>query len=232
MARIVYERAAKAGKRVQALGGAKNHMVAMPDAIVAKTVEGIVGSAFADTLIGDEKANQLGGRGGDDAVRGGAALDYALYSFAPAPVTVSLLSATATGGDGDDSLNGIDGILGSAFADVLAGDEGRNVISAGSGADAIRGGDAADTLFGQVWEDVVEGLRGDDYLDGGLGKDRLDGGADRDRCIAGKPDRAISCESIGSPRIVASSEAGAASRTSVAAARSAPSRPGPPPQSR
>src|SRR6201991_4280328 len=46
VAKIVYERAAKAGKRVQALGGAKNHMVAMPDAVVAKTVEGIVGSAF------------------------------------------------------------------------------------------------------------------------------------------------------------------------------------------
>ena len=196
-------------------------------------VEGVIGSAFVDTLIGDEKANQLGGRGGDDVIRGGAALDYALYSFAPAPVTVNLLSATATGGDGDDSLVGIDGILGSAFADVLAGDEGRNVISAGSGADAIRGGDAADTLFGQVGEDVVEGLRGDDYLDGGLGKDRLDGGADRDRCIAGKPDRAISCESIGSPRNLASAETGAASRASArSAARSAPSPPGPPPQSR
>ncbi|HVQ59692.1 MAG TPA: CoA-acylating methylmalonate-semialdehyde dehydrogenase [Solirubrobacterales bacterium] len=46
VARLVYERAAKAGKRVQALGGAKNHMVAMPDAVVGKTVEGIVGSAF------------------------------------------------------------------------------------------------------------------------------------------------------------------------------------------
>jgi malonate-semialdehyde dehydrogenase (acetylating) / methylmalonate-semialdehyde dehydrogenase len=46
VARLVYERAAKAGKRVQALGGAKNHMVVMPDAVVGKTVEGIVGSAF------------------------------------------------------------------------------------------------------------------------------------------------------------------------------------------
>jgi malonate-semialdehyde dehydrogenase (acetylating)/methylmalonate-semialdehyde dehydrogenase len=46
VARLVYERAAAAGKRVQALGGAKNHMVAMPDAVPGKTVEGIVGSAF------------------------------------------------------------------------------------------------------------------------------------------------------------------------------------------
>jgi malonate-semialdehyde dehydrogenase (acetylating)/methylmalonate-semialdehyde dehydrogenase len=46
VAKIVYERAAKAGKRVQALGGAKNHMVVMPDAVLDKTVDGIIGSAF------------------------------------------------------------------------------------------------------------------------------------------------------------------------------------------
>ena len=46
VARLVYERAARAGKRVQALGGAKNHMVVMPDAVIDKTVEGIITSAF------------------------------------------------------------------------------------------------------------------------------------------------------------------------------------------
>src|ERR1700761_5918656 len=46
VAKLVYEGAARAGKRVQALGGAKNHMVVMPDAVIDKTVEGILGSAF------------------------------------------------------------------------------------------------------------------------------------------------------------------------------------------
>ena len=46
VARLVYERAATAGKRVQALGGAKNHMVVMPDAVIEPTVNGIIGSAF------------------------------------------------------------------------------------------------------------------------------------------------------------------------------------------
>jgi malonate-semialdehyde dehydrogenase (acetylating) / methylmalonate-semialdehyde dehydrogenase len=46
VAKLVYERAAAAGKRVQALGGAKNHMVAMPDAVVPETVKGVLGSAF------------------------------------------------------------------------------------------------------------------------------------------------------------------------------------------
>jgi len=46
VAKLVYERAAKSGKRVQALGGAKNHMVVMPDAVIEPTVDGIIGSAF------------------------------------------------------------------------------------------------------------------------------------------------------------------------------------------
>ena len=46
VARHVYERAAATGKRVQALGGAKNHMVVMPDAVIDKTAENILASAF------------------------------------------------------------------------------------------------------------------------------------------------------------------------------------------
>src|SRR4051794_20979861 len=46
VAKLVYEGAARAGKRVQALGGAKNHMVVMPDAVLDETVGGIIGSAF------------------------------------------------------------------------------------------------------------------------------------------------------------------------------------------
>jgi malonate-semialdehyde dehydrogenase (acetylating)/methylmalonate-semialdehyde dehydrogenase len=46
VARHVYQRAAANGKRVQALGGAKNHMVVMPDAVLDRTVDNILGSAF------------------------------------------------------------------------------------------------------------------------------------------------------------------------------------------
>jgi malonate-semialdehyde dehydrogenase (acetylating)/methylmalonate-semialdehyde dehydrogenase len=46
VARIVYERCGATGKRVQALGGAKNHMVVMPDAVVDETVKGLIGSGF------------------------------------------------------------------------------------------------------------------------------------------------------------------------------------------
>lgn len=47
-AKYIYRRAAEKGKRVQALGGAKNYMVVMPDAIVDKTVSNVLGSAFGN----------------------------------------------------------------------------------------------------------------------------------------------------------------------------------------
>src|SRR3954454_11291779 len=46
VAKLVYERCGATGKRVQALGGAKNHIVVMPDAVMGETVKGIVGSLF------------------------------------------------------------------------------------------------------------------------------------------------------------------------------------------
>ena len=46
VAKYVYQAAAAAGKRVQSLGGAKNHLVVMPDADIPKAVDAIMGSAF------------------------------------------------------------------------------------------------------------------------------------------------------------------------------------------
>jgi malonate-semialdehyde dehydrogenase (acetylating)/methylmalonate-semialdehyde dehydrogenase len=46
VARHVYSRGAAAGKRVQALGGAKNHMVVMPDADLDQAADAIVSAAF------------------------------------------------------------------------------------------------------------------------------------------------------------------------------------------
>src|ERR1039457_55186 len=46
VAKYIYTTAAAEGKRVQALGGAKNRLVVMPDADMPKTVEAIIGSAF------------------------------------------------------------------------------------------------------------------------------------------------------------------------------------------
>lgn len=46
IAQYIYETGARHGKRVQALGGAKNHMVVMPDADVEQAVDALIGSAY------------------------------------------------------------------------------------------------------------------------------------------------------------------------------------------
>ena len=46
IANYIYETGAHNGKRVQALGGAKNHMVVMPDADIDQAVDALIGSAY------------------------------------------------------------------------------------------------------------------------------------------------------------------------------------------
>lgn len=46
IARYVYAKAAEAGKRVQAMGGAKNHMVIMPDADMEKAADALIGAGY------------------------------------------------------------------------------------------------------------------------------------------------------------------------------------------
>jgi malonate-semialdehyde dehydrogenase (acetylating)/methylmalonate-semialdehyde dehydrogenase len=46
IAKAIFETGARHGKRVQALGGAKNHLVVMPDADIDKAVDALIGSAF------------------------------------------------------------------------------------------------------------------------------------------------------------------------------------------
>ena len=64
IANYIYETGAHYGKRVQALGGAKNHMLIMPDADLEKTVDALMGAAYGSagercmaisvaTLVGD-----------------------------------------------------------------------------------------------------------------------------------------------------------------------------------
>jgi delta 1-pyrroline-5-carboxylate dehydrogenase len=46
IAQYIYATAAQSGKRVQALGGAKNHMVVMPDADLDQATDALMGAAY------------------------------------------------------------------------------------------------------------------------------------------------------------------------------------------
>src|ERR687893_1942634 len=67
-ARNIYKRAAEKGKRVQALGGAKNHIVVMPDADLDTAALGVFSSAFSNGgqrgLAGSVRG-AVGGIGGE-----------------------------------------------------------------------------------------------------------------------------------------------------------------------
>lgn len=70
IAEYVYQRGTKAGKRVQALGGAKNHMVVMPDADMDQAANALMGAGFGSAgercmaisvavPVGEETADKL-----------------------------------------------------------------------------------------------------------------------------------------------------------------------------
>lgn len=70
IARYIYATGAASGKRIQALGGAKNHMVVMPDADLEKAADALMGAAYGAAgercmaisiavAVGDEVADAL-----------------------------------------------------------------------------------------------------------------------------------------------------------------------------
>ncbi len=70
IAEYVYSRGTAAGKRVQALGGAKNHMIVMPDADIDKAADALMGAGYGSAgercmavsvavPVGEETANRL-----------------------------------------------------------------------------------------------------------------------------------------------------------------------------
>jgi Ca2+-binding RTX toxin-like protein len=135
--------------------------------------ENVVGSTFADTLVGDGNANVIQARGGadtlaggagDDTLDGGTGNDTATYSFIVGTsypgadtVTANLITGTAQGSDGTDQLVGVENLTGS-------------------------GGDDTVTPF---FNATVQGMGGDDTIiitpsaentdiDGGSGNDTLE----------------------------------------------------------
>ena len=70
IAKYIYETAAKHGKRVQALGGAKNHMLVMPDADLEQVADALMGAGYGSAgercmaisvavAVGDDVADAL-----------------------------------------------------------------------------------------------------------------------------------------------------------------------------
>jgi Ca2+-binding RTX toxin-like protein len=95
---------------------------------------------------GNTGDNRITGNAGNNVLNGGAGNDTVSYANASGAVSVdlTLTGAQATGGAGTDTLNGFEGITGSAYADSLHGSSGDNTISGGGGADTMTGGSGND----------------------------------------------------------------------------------------
>ncbi|TND00070.1 MAG: calcium binding hemolysin protein, partial [Rhodocyclaceae bacterium] len=168
------------------------------------SIEGVRGSAFADTLTGDNRNNWMTGGGGDDLINGGGNFDWADYRDASGAVTVNLATGLASGADGNDVLAGIEALRGSTYDDTFTGDGGDNWLRGGGGNDVLNGGAGSDyadykDAAGAIMVDLatgtargadgndtlanIENVRGSAYADtltGGSGDNWLRGGGGND----------------------------------------------------
>ena len=192
-----------AGVQVDLRSGAVLGGHAAGDTLIS--IENLIGSAYDDELRGDNNANALWGRAGDDKLVGlsgddrlyGEAGDDRLYGNDGDDVLTGGAGADELhGGGGDDTVSyegsnaGVQielawswsGSYGHAEGDTFSSIE--NVIGSGYD-DSIRGDDGANRLEGRAGADRLYGWDGNDVLEGGDGDDALIGGADADRLSGG-----------------------------------------------
>ena len=168
------------------------------------SIEGLIGSQYADTLRGNSAANTLDGRGGDDLLTGEEGADTLLggggkdrlYGGAGADQLYGQDgNDLLTGGAGADLLNGGAGTDTASYTQALAGvtanliDSSQNTgeaqgdtyvsienLTGTSFADTLFGNSANNQIDGRAGDDTLSGYRGNDGVRGGLGNDTISGG--------------------------------------------------------
>jgi len=112
------------------------------------------GDGGDDTLVGNGGNDHLEGGLGADVLNGGGGRDYVRYHNAASGVTVDLVNGGSAGEALGDSYIDVEFVQGSAFNDILIGDDQYNVLLGGDGNDRLAGGNGPDTLFGQGGDDI------------------------------------------------------------------------------
>jgi D-alanyl-D-alanine carboxypeptidase len=126
-----------------------------------------------DDLLADGAGNDLvrggGGRdllvahAGNDRYDGGAGSDTVSFAGARTGMLVDLSTGRATG-LGNDTILGIEHVVGSIHADRITGDANGNLLRGSDGNDVLRGLEGADTLEGGKGRDILAGGAGSDLF--------------------------------------------------------------------
>lgn len=139
------------------------------DRDVLRSVEALAGTPHADRLTGgDAKLEIFRGLAGADRIHGGPGEDRIDHSRDAEAggrrgIDADLRARRVTDGFGDaDRVTGVEQVVGTRFADRIAGDGGGNALFGGAG---------ADHLIGRKGRDRLEGGPGRDLLEGGPGRD-------------------------------------------------------------
>ena len=109
------------------------------------SVEGVEGSDFNDTIVGNFANNRLEGRDGNDGLDGGAGVDWVEYTHASGSVRVDLAQGRTSGAAGNDTVSNFENVEGSGSADTLIGNALANAFKGNQGDDTIDGGAGVDT---------------------------------------------------------------------------------------
>ena len=146
-------------------------------------IQNVIGTSGDDVINGDGHANHIWGLAGDDtitaeagadvidagsgtnSVDGGTGPDTISYTTASAGLTISLKNGTATNGSIHDTLQHMENVRGSNFADTITGDSHPNVINGENGNDTINGESGNDTFTARSSMDGSDNVRGGPGVD-------------------------------------------------------------------
>jgi len=139
------------------------------------SIENLTGGAYGDVFIGSAGANILDGRDGNDTLIGGLGadiliggngIDTASYEDNQGAVTVNLLANTGTGNAAQgDTFSGVENVNGTAYADVLVGDNNANTLDGLAGNDTLTGNGGADIFrIGSGLDNITDFASGVDRI--------------------------------------------------------------------
>jgi Ca2+-binding RTX toxin-like protein len=142
-----------------------------------------------DTIYAGADNDYIIGSTGSDFIDGGEGHDYLDFQGMANGIDIHLLHGTVTNGTDTTTLNSIEEVSGSNFADkivgshnedALSGEAGDDLMKGRQGNDWIDGGSGNDEIYGNKGDDTLYGGSGDDFLYGGFGSDFLNGGSGTD----------------------------------------------------